>query len=78
MNFLQKRTDVRLSSSRDKRLVCVSSPANRFCGCVPARRRGLHCPVTPGTDSLPLSDELQLWDMTSTHARSSPVRELDL
>lgn len=74
MNFLQKRTDVRLSSSRDKRPVCVSSPANRFCSCVPARRRGLRCPVTPVTDSLPPSDELQLWDTTSTHARSSPVQ----
>lgn len=60
--------------SRDKRPVCVSSPANRFCSCVPARRRGLRCPVTPVTDSLPPSDELQLWDTTSTHARSSPVQ----
>lgn len=60
MNFLQKRTDVCLSSSRDKRLVCVSSPANLFCSCVPAQNWGLHCPVTPVTDSLLLSDELQL------------------
>lgn len=60
MNFLQKRTDVCLSSSRDKRLVCVSSPANCFCSCVPAQNRGLYCPVTPVTDSLPLKDELQL------------------
>lgn len=78
MNFRQKRTDVCLSSSRDKRLVCVSSPANRFCSCVPAQNRRLHCPATPVTDSLPLTDKLQLWAMTSTHAHTSPVREFDL
>lgn len=60
MNFLQKRTDVCLCSSRDKRLVCVSSPANRFCSCVHAQNRGLYCPVTPVTDSLPLIVGLQL------------------
>lgn len=78
MNFLQKGTDVGLSSSRDKRLVCVSSPANRFCSCVPAQKRDLHCPVTPVTDRLSSSDELQLHAMTSTHAQSSPVEEFDL